>query len=133
MLWYSLEAPHRGASNKYPQHIVSWRNKTKINLISSYRESSFIYKYTSHKSPYYEDTFSRPKAPNTRSKNVLDLRLYSTISRHKAWKASVTSVTSSDVDNSTNGHPISSENIFPVKERIVSHINILINHNFTDD
>ena len=24
---YSLEAPRRGASNEYPQHIFSWRNK----------------------------------------------------------------------------------------------------------
>ena len=24
---YSLEAPHRGASNKYPQHKFSWRKK----------------------------------------------------------------------------------------------------------
>ena len=24
---YSLEAPQRGASNKYPQHMFSWRNK----------------------------------------------------------------------------------------------------------
>ena len=28
MLWYSLEAPHRGASNEYPQHMFSWINKT---------------------------------------------------------------------------------------------------------
>ena len=27
MLWYSLEAPRRGASNEYPQHMFSWRNK----------------------------------------------------------------------------------------------------------
>ena len=27
MLWYSLEAPRRGASNEYPQHLFSWRNK----------------------------------------------------------------------------------------------------------
>ena len=27
MLWYSLEAPHRGASNEYPQHMFSSRNK----------------------------------------------------------------------------------------------------------
>ena len=26
---YSLEAPHRGASNEYPQHMFSWRNKKK--------------------------------------------------------------------------------------------------------
>ena len=25
--WYSLEAPHRGASNEYPQYMFSWRNK----------------------------------------------------------------------------------------------------------
>ena len=27
--WYSLEVPHRGASNEYPQHMFSWRNKKK--------------------------------------------------------------------------------------------------------
>ena len=26
---YSLEAPQRGASNEYPQHMFSWRNKKK--------------------------------------------------------------------------------------------------------
>ena len=26
---YSLEAPRRGASNEYPQHMFSWRNKKK--------------------------------------------------------------------------------------------------------
>ena len=31
MLWYSLEAPRRGASNEYPQHMFSWRNKKNIN------------------------------------------------------------------------------------------------------
>ena len=30
---YSLEAPHRGASNEYPQHIFSWRNKKNIMWI----------------------------------------------------------------------------------------------------
>ena len=36
MLWllirsgYSLEAPHRGASNEYPQHMFLWRNKKNI-------------------------------------------------------------------------------------------------------
>ena len=29
MLWYSLEMPRRGASNEYPQHMFSWRNKKK--------------------------------------------------------------------------------------------------------
>ena len=33
MLWYSLEAPRRGASNEYPQHIFSWRNNKNIYLI----------------------------------------------------------------------------------------------------
>ena len=31
MLWYSLEAPRRGASNEYPQHMFSWRNKKNIS------------------------------------------------------------------------------------------------------
>ena len=31
MLWYSLEAPCGGASNEYPQHMFSWRNKKNIN------------------------------------------------------------------------------------------------------
>ena len=31
MLWYSLEAPHRGASNKYPQHMFSLKNKKNID------------------------------------------------------------------------------------------------------
>ena len=30
---YSLEAPHRGASNKYPQHMFLWRNKKNIMWI----------------------------------------------------------------------------------------------------
>ena len=29
MLLYSLEAPHRGTSDEYPQHMFSWRNKKK--------------------------------------------------------------------------------------------------------
>ena len=33
MLWYSLKALHWGASNEYPQHMFSWRNKKNINLI----------------------------------------------------------------------------------------------------
>ena len=27
---YSFEVPHQGASNEYPQHMFSWRNKKKI-------------------------------------------------------------------------------------------------------
>ena len=30
MLWYSLEAPRRGASNEYPQHMFTRRNKNNI-------------------------------------------------------------------------------------------------------
>ena len=34
MLWYSLEAPHWGTSNEYPQHMFSWRNKKKYYVDS---------------------------------------------------------------------------------------------------
>ena len=30
-LWYSLEAPRRGASDEYPQHMFSLRNKKNNN------------------------------------------------------------------------------------------------------
>ena len=33
MLLYSLEAPHRGASNEYPQHMFLWRSKKNIMQI----------------------------------------------------------------------------------------------------
>ena len=33
MLWNSLEVPWQGASNKYPQHMFSYRNKKNIFLI----------------------------------------------------------------------------------------------------
>ena len=33
MFWYSFEAPRRGATNEYPQHMFSLRNKKTINLI----------------------------------------------------------------------------------------------------
>ena len=29
---YSLEAPRRGASNEYPQHMFLWGNKKNINV-----------------------------------------------------------------------------------------------------
>ena len=32
MLWYSLEAPRRGASNEYLQHMFSWSNKKDISI-----------------------------------------------------------------------------------------------------
>ena len=42
MLWYSLEVPHRGASNEYPQRIFLWRIKKNINTFglkkASYQE-----------------------------------------------------------------------------------------------
>ena len=43
---YSLEAPRRGASNEYPQHMFSWRNKKNINTFglkkASYQELWYI-------------------------------------------------------------------------------------------
>ena len=33
MLWYSLEAPRRGASNEYPQHMFTTEIKKKKRLI----------------------------------------------------------------------------------------------------
>ena len=29
MLWYSIEVPHLGTSNEYPQHMFLWSNKKK--------------------------------------------------------------------------------------------------------
>ena len=37
MFGYSLEAPRRGASNEYPQHMFVWRNKK--NLSHSYHQT----------------------------------------------------------------------------------------------
>ena len=51
--------------------------------------------------------------PNTRSKNVRDLRLKSRISRHKTWNDSRTLLTSSDADTSMNGQPKSIANRRP--------------------
>ena len=31
VLWYTLEAPHQGASKKYSQHMFLWRNEKNIN------------------------------------------------------------------------------------------------------
>ena len=46
----SLEAPHRGTSNKYPKHMFSWRSKYNIHLIPSliwsYTDVCHIYVYT---------------------------------------------------------------------------------------
>ena len=32
LLWYSLEVPHRGASNEYPQHLFLLTNKKDISI-----------------------------------------------------------------------------------------------------
>ena len=37
---YSKEAPHRGASSEYPQHMFLWKNKKKINT-SGLRKASY--------------------------------------------------------------------------------------------
>ena len=39
---YSLEAPQRGASNEYPQHMFSWRNKKNINTFGLKNKVSFL-------------------------------------------------------------------------------------------
>ena len=51
MLWYSLEVPHWGTSNEYPQHMFSWRNKKNVFFfvffflyIPSYLELCTIWK-----------------------------------------------------------------------------------------
>jgi hypothetical protein len=78
-----------------------------------------------------EVTFSFPNAPNTRSKNVLDLRLKSTISRHREWNASVTFVTSSDADTSRNGQPSDSANVWPENgKHIFNYIKQFVFNNF---
>ena len=42
ILWYSLEAPRRGASNEYPQHMFSWRNK-KTSIYFWWKQNYFIW------------------------------------------------------------------------------------------
>ena len=45
---YSSEAPHRGASDEYPQHMFSSRNKKNIYLIRGHPRSFYIlYIFTS--------------------------------------------------------------------------------------
>lgn len=61
----------------------------------------------------YDVTFSLPKAPKTLSKKVLERRLYSTMSLHSEWNASVTSLTSSDAESSMNGDPKDSAKFRP--------------------
>ena len=42
MLWVLLEAPRRGASNEYPQHMFSWRNKKNINTFGLKKKKSAL-------------------------------------------------------------------------------------------
>ena len=47
MLWYSLEAPRRGASNEYPQHMFSSSNKKHVDTFlvekkAPYQDSAVI-------------------------------------------------------------------------------------------
>ena len=60
---YSLEAPHRGASNEYPQHMFSLRNKKNIMwipplsvaMVRHYDESNLICRpFTILKGPFPE-------------------------------------------------------------------------------
>ena len=52
MLWYSLEVPHRGTSNEYPQHTFSSRNKKNINTFwlkkAPYQELCHTKLYRAH-------------------------------------------------------------------------------------
>ena len=42
MLWYSLETPHRGASNKYLHSMFLWRNKKNISIFFVIVEKSAL-------------------------------------------------------------------------------------------
>ena len=42
MLWYSLDASRRGASNEYPQHMFSLRNKKDISIFLLSDEKSVL-------------------------------------------------------------------------------------------
>ena len=42
MLGYSLEASCQGASNEYPQHMFSWRNKKNIKT-SLFKEAHYFH------------------------------------------------------------------------------------------
>ena len=71
MLWYSLEAPQRGASNEYPQHMFSWRNKKNHMwippLICSYVKTSFsqsfVFSEVSNKTAYANSVDPDQTAP----------------------------------------------------------------------
>ena len=40
---YSLEAPHRGTSNEYPQHMFSWMKKAPYLLLCQLRKFSYLF------------------------------------------------------------------------------------------
>ena len=49
---YSFEASRRGASNEYPQHVFSWRNKKNISYFYK-KKSPYLYFCSSNKSNYF--------------------------------------------------------------------------------
>ena len=42
MLWYSLEAPRRGAANEYPHYMFSLRNKKDINIFRMKKKTPYL-------------------------------------------------------------------------------------------
>ena len=52
MLWYSLEAPHQGASKEYPQHMFSCRNKKNIDTFWMKKSSLSGAMFSSGKTVY---------------------------------------------------------------------------------
>ena len=59
MLWYALEAPCQGASNEYPQHMFSRRNKKDIMwippLICSYDNFDILFETNNDMLISYDD------------------------------------------------------------------------------
>ena len=49
MLWYSLEAPHRGVSTEYPQHMFYHGIRIKV-------KKDFLWKQRTHKVTKIEDS-----------------------------------------------------------------------------
>ena len=52
ILLYSLEVPHRGASNEYPQHMFSLRNKKDISIFRMKNASYLLLCYTQRQSTH---------------------------------------------------------------------------------
>ena len=58
MLWYSLEVPHQGDSNEYPQYMFLWRNKKNIMQMPFLPEAMLILRQKKKKiemCPQYTD------------------------------------------------------------------------------